>query len=262
VPADLVPADERSEPTLGRIDPRAVPTYDRGGIVRGPRSEKRLALVFTGGSFADGGPRILDDLKARGAGASFFLTGDFCRYAAFRPIITRMRDEGHYVGAHSDKHLLYASWDSPPKLLVTRAEFDADLTRNLVELEKLGIPQPRARVFLPPSEHYTQENADWSTARGLVLIGFTPGTRSSADYLPDNDPNFISAPEIVKTILKKEATDRDGLNGFLLLMHVGATPERTRDRLHDYLGALLDELGRRGYRFVRVDELLELPPSI
>lgn len=245
---------------LVRIDPRGAPTYERGAIVRGPRNEKRLALVFTGGSFADGGPRILDDLKARGAGASFFLTGDFCRYAAFKPIIARMRDEGHYVGAHSDKHLLYASWDSPPKLMVTRTQFDEDLTKNLIELEKLGIPQPRARVFLPPYEHYTREIADWSTARGLVLINFTSGTRSSADYLPDNDRNFISAPEIVKTILKKEATDRDGLSGFLLLMHLGATPERTIDRLHDQLGALLDELGRRGYRFVRVDELIEIPP--
>lgn len=59
---------------------------------------------------------------------------------------------------------------------------------------------------------------------------------------------------------KKEETDPDGLSGFLLLMHLGATPERTIDRLHDYLGPLMDELGRRGYRFVRVDELLGVTP--
>jgi hypothetical protein len=39
-------------------------------------------------------------------------------------------------------------------------------------------------------------------------------------------------------------------------MHLGAGPGRTRDHLHDQLPGLLDELLRRGYRFVRVDELL------
>lgn len=253
-PADLAADAHTAPPDLA--DPRAAPTFDRGALVRGPRHQRRLALVYTGGSFADGGTKILDELKAHGAGGSFFLTGDFCRYAAFQPLVARMHREGHYVGAHSDKHLLYASWDSPPKLLVTRAQFDDDLTRNLIELEALGIPRAQAPVFLPPYEHHTQEIADWTVARGMVLVGFTPGTRSSADYLPDTDPGFISAPEIVKTILKKEETDPDGLNGFLLLMHLGATPERTVDRLHDHLGALMDELGRRGYRFVRVDALL------
>jgi len=38
-------------------------------------------------------------------------------------------------------------------------------------------------------------------------------------------------------------------------MHVGAGPGR-RDKMHDRLGELLDVLSSRGYRFVRVDELL------
>lgn len=237
-------------------DPRVVPLQDRGAIVRGPRHKKSLALVYTGGFFADGGNKILDELLRRAAVASFFLTGDFCRSPAFQPLIARMRDEGHYVGAHSDKHLLYASWDTPPTLLVTRMEFDDDLTRNLLELERLGISRSRAPVYLPPYEHYTQEVADWTSARHMLLINFTSGTRSSADYLPDDDRNYISAPAIISTILKKEKTDPDGLSGFLLLMHVGAGPERKSDRLHDYLGLLLDELTAREYRFVRVDELL------
>lgn len=149
-PADLAVTDGPTAPP-DLADPRAAPTYERGAIVRGPRNAKRLALVYTGGLFADGGPKSLDELKARGAGGSFFLTGDFCRYAAFQPIITRMHAEGHYVGAHSDKHLLYASWDSPPKLMVTRVQFDEDLTKNLVELEKLGIARTGPASFCPPT---------------------------------------------------------------------------------------------------------------
>jgi peptidoglycan/xylan/chitin deacetylase (PgdA/CDA1 family) len=177
------PPDARVEPDLR--DPKASFTYDRGAITRGARDVKVMALVYTGGFYADGGPTILNELQARGLKASFYFTGDFLRRAEFKPIIERIRDEGHYLGAHSDKHLLYASWDNPPRLLVTREQFDEDLTRNLVEIERFGIPRERARFYLPPYEHYTPEIAAWTAARGMVLHNFTPGTRSHLDYLED-----------------------------------------------------------------------------
>lgn len=236
-------------------------TRDRGGIVRGARAEKRLALEFTGDQFAEGGNTILDALKRRGIKAAFFLTGRFLRNPAFRPIIERIRDEGHYLGPHSDGHLLYAGWDSPPKLLVTEAEFRADLAANLREIERFGIPKRRVRFFLPPYEHYTPEIVHWAKAAGLTLINFTPGTRSNTDYMEDGDPRFVPAEEIVQSILEAERTDPDGLNGFLLLMHVGAGPKRKRDHPYERLGSFLDTLRARGYQFVRVDELLvELKP--
>jgi hypothetical protein len=88
------------------------------------------------------------------------------------------------------------------------------------------------------------------------VINYTPGTRSNADYIEDDAKNFISSKAIYDSILKKEQEDPNGLNGFLLLMHFGVGPKRT-DKFYDHLGALLDELQRRGYEFVRVDELLK-----
>lgn len=250
LPADLPPPSDLR-------DPKAAVTVERGAIVRGPRDQKVMAVMYTGGDYADGGPTILGELQRRGLKASFFFTGDFLRRAEYKPLIERIRDEGHYIGAHSDKHLEYASDDSPPKLLVTRAEFEEDVTRNLVEIERFGIPRSAARIFLPPFEQYTPEIAAWTRARGMLLINFTEGTSSNADYLEDTAPNFISAEAIVKSILAQEERTRDdGLRGFLLLMHIGVGPDRKRDRLYEHLGALLDELSRRGYRFVRVDELL------
>src|SRR5690606_25358430 len=82
-----------------------------GAIVRGPVDRKRLALVFTGHEFAEGGDPILDALGARTVRASFFLTGVFLRNEAFAPLVHRMVREGHYVGAHSDEHLLYCPWE-------------------------------------------------------------------------------------------------------------------------------------------------------
>ena len=239
----------------GRED-RAQPALDRGAVVRGPRHQRRLALVFTADRFAEGAPAILDALRARRLRASFFLTGRFLRDAAARPVVERLRDEGHLVGPHSDAHLLYASWDRPPRLRVTRAEFEADLAANLRELERFGIAPGQVRYFLPPFEHYTEEIARWTAAGGRALINHTPGTRSHTDSMTDDDPRFTPAAAIVESILHAERTDPDGLNGYLLLMHLGAGPGRTRDHLHERLGPLLDELARRGYSFVRVDELL------
>ncbi len=237
-------------------DARSTVTLDRGCIVRGPRDKKTIALEFTGGSFADGGTTILKTLKKHDIKASFFFIGDFFRDPAFRPLIEQIRDEGHYLGPHSDKHPLYASWDNPPRLEITRKAFNADLDGNMALMEKFGVSQDQARFFIPPYEHYTQEISDWTAERGMVLINLTRGTRSHADYMNDEDPNFISSEDMAKSILEYEAKDPDGLNGFLLLMHIGAGPGRTKDYLYNHLDELVTELKRRGYNFARVDELL------
>ncbi|MCX7717010.1 MAG: polysaccharide deacetylase family protein [Candidatus Sumerlaeaceae bacterium] len=232
-------------------------TMERGAVVRGPRDRRVLAVQFTGGQYADGGTTILEELKKRGIKASFYFTGDFLRTPEFKPLIERIRDEGHYLGPHGDKHLLYASWEQPPKLLITREEFDSDLTANMQEIERFGIPKDKARFFNPAYQHYTREIADWTRARGMVLVNYSTGTLSHADYMLDDDPRYRSSEEMVRSVLEYEKQDPDGLNGFILHMHIGAGPGRTRDHLYNYLGGLLDELRRRGYSFVRVDELLK-----
>ena len=184
-------------------DAAGAPERAHGGIVRGPAAERRIAIEFTGHEFAEGGATILDELARRGARASFFLTGDFLRTPAFAPLIRRIVAEGHYLGPHSDKHLLYCDW---------------------VEREK-------------------------------TLVNFTPGTRSNADYTGEADRNFVASQRIYDSILAREREDPHGLNGYLLLLHVGAGPGRA-DKMHDRLGSLLDALTARGYRFVRVDDLL------
>lgn len=231
-------------------------TTERGAVVRGPRDRKVMAVQFTGGQYADGATTILEELKKRGIKASFYFTGDFLRNPEFKPLIERVCNEGHYLGPHGDKHLLYASWEQPPKLLVTREQFDADLSANMREIERFGIPADKACYFNPAYQHYTQEIADWTRERGMILVNYTTGTLSHADYMLDDDPRYRTSEEMVKSVLDYERRDADGLNGFILHMHIGAGPGRTRDHLYNHLGGLLDELARRGYCFVRVDELL------
>ncbi len=239
---------------LAALAPAADLAERDGAIVRGPRAARRMALVFTGHEFAEGGETILDELAKHGARATFFLTGDFLDNPRFRVLVRRIVAEGHGLGPHSDKHLLYCEWTASKKPLVSKAVFKADMLANLEKIERLGTARPR--YFLPPYEHYNEEIARWSAELGLRLVNFTPGTRSNADYTEEGKPNFVASQAIFDSILYREREDPHGLNGFLLLLHIGAGPGRT-DKFHARFAALLDELAGKGYRFVRLEDLWE-----
>src|SRR5581483_859220 len=156
--------------------------FREGGVVRGPQDRKRLALVFTGHEFAEGGEIILDELARHHAKGSFFLTGHFLGNPDFEPLVLRIMREGHYLGPHSDQHLLYCSWEASKRTLVSRAEFVADLESNLSKLERFGIKRGQAGYFLPAYEHYNAQLVAWAQELGLTLVNYTPGTRANADY--------------------------------------------------------------------------------
>jgi len=227
-----------------------------GAIIRGSTSAKRLAFVFTGHEFAEGGETILNEFSLHKGKGSFFLTGDFLANTNFGPFIRRIVQEGHYLGPHSDKHVLYCPWDGPKKTLVTREEFRADLAANLQKIEEAGFSRVQLRYFLPPYEHYNRQIAEWAEEMGLTLINYTPGTRSNADYTGEAEKNFVSSKTIFESIVAKERQDPNGLNGFLLLLHVGSGPGR-EDKFHKRFGELLEHLAGKGYKFVRVEELLK-----
>jgi peptidoglycan/xylan/chitin deacetylase (PgdA/CDA1 family) len=231
-------------------------TVREGGIIRGPLEKKQLALVFTGQTYAERADTILDQLKLHHAQASFFLTGDFLANTNFRGIVQRLIKEQHYVGPHSDKHLLYCPWDGPKRTLISHKEFYDDLESNLKKLESLGLRRTNVRYFLPPFEHYNQQIVDWTAEMHMQVVNYSPGTRSNADYTGEGDKNFVSSSRIFDSIVEKERTDPHGLNGFILLLHVGAGPER-QDKFASRFGELLDYLQKRGYAMVRVDTLLQ-----
>lgn len=253
-----------SSPSRNRLRERAVGlpnpdprfTYDQGGITRGDKTSKRVALVFTGDEFAEGGTVIADALAKHGVKASFFLTGRFYRTRTNRQIIERLRKDGHYFGPHSNDHLLYADWNDRNKTLVTREKFERDLNDNFAAMRPFGIDRKQVTFYMPPYEWYNREIADWTDVMGHRIINFTPGTRSNADYTTDDDENYISSEAIISRIKEYESKDGHGLNGFILLTHIGSGPKRT-DKFHNRIDELITWLKTRGYEPVRVDELLD-----
>ncbi len=230
-------------------------TWSHGGIVRGSLDKPVLALVFTGDEFGDGTAHIREVLARQKIKGSFFFTGRFYRNPDFADDIRALEADGHYLGAHSDQHLLYCSWENRDSLLVTRDEFAKDIFDNYAEMARFGVEMREAPIFMPPYEWYNDQISSWANELGLTLINYSPGTRSHADYTTPDLDHYISSDAIMLSITSYEAQDRRGLNGFILLTHVGTAPERT-DKFYLRLEELVEILKKRGYGFQRIDELL------
>ena len=233
-------------------------TFHQGGVVRGPRKEPRLALVFTGGEHGEGATTILDALYERGLKASFFLTGDYLEDPERVLTVQRMIEEGHYVGPHGNAHLLYAPWENREASLVTELQFKRDLAANLAELRSIGVSRSSPTFFIPPYEWYNEQHARWADEMGCLLFNFTPGSGSHRDFAPEGHSAFRPSSVLVSEILKHEESQPDGLNGHLLLLHLGS---KRNDKLPPHLGGLLDEITRRGYDMVRVDQMITRLPQ-
>ncbi|HRP30918.1 MAG TPA: polysaccharide deacetylase family protein [Agriterribacter sp.] len=211
-------------------------------------------MVFTGDEFGDGANPIATTLKEKNIKASFFLTGNFYRNPTFAALIQRLKKDGHFLGSHSDKHLLYCDWSKRDSLLITRHAFIADLQNSYSTMRRFGIVRKDAPYFLPPYEWYNDSISSWAQQWGLTLINFTPGTLSNADYTTPDMKNYRSSDSIYHSIITYEQTH--GLNGFILLLHIGTDAGRT-DKMYHRLGDLVSYLQQRNYRLIRIDELLQ-----
>ena len=224
-------------------------TQNFGGITRLDSTTKKIYLSFTGGDYNDGKDWIIKVLRRKKIKANFFFTGDFYRLLANRKVIKKLRRSGHYLGPHSDKHLLYASWENRDALLVSKAEFNKDLLDNYEAMLAFGIKKEAATFFMPPYEWYNDSISIWAKELEVQVVNFSPGTYSNADYTtPDMGKRYRSSAELYKRILDYESTAKNGLNGFILLLHIGTHPDRT-DKFYYRLADLVEELKRRGYQF-------------
>jgi len=231
-------------------------TYSQGGIIRADRTKKQISLVFTGHEFAEGYDVLKKVFEKHNIKAGFFFTGDFYRDKKFDGLLKELKEKGHYLGGHSDKHVLYAPWEKRDSTLVTKQEFLDDLSRNYAEIAKFGVEKEDAPYFLPPYEWYNSQIAAWCKEIGITLINFSPGTSSNQDWtVPVKGEPYYSSDTLYNRILNFEKKNPDGLNGFILLTHMGTDPRRT-DKFYNRMESLITELEKRGYKFVRIDKLL------
>ena len=220
-----------------------------GATVRKGTDRKVIHLIFSADQSFEGAQPILQTLDQHSIKASFFLTGNCLRNEPFKPVIREIIHKGHFVGAHSDNHLLYAPWENRQVSLVTPDSLIADLRKNMAELEKYGIDISTVKYYLPPYEYYNREHVSLIESEGQITVNFTPGLRTAADYTTPDMPNYKSSQELIEQLFDFE--EKEGLNGAIILIHPGTENKRT-DKLYLRLDEIIKSLKTKGYTFERL----------
>ena len=138
---------------------------------------------------------------------------------------------------------------------MTKDEFMQDMLANYSEMERFGIKPNDALFFIPPYEWYNEIVVQWAEEMNLVLFNMTPGTLSHADYTTPGMPGYRDSKTIYHSILDYNKSHKNGLNGFILLIHIGSHPDRT-EKFYLMLKPLITELKIKGYQFQRIDHLI------
>ncbi|MDX9773165.1 MAG: glycoside hydrolase family 9 protein [Bacteroidales bacterium] len=223
--------------------------YDsHGAMIRKGSDEKTIYLVFSADEYGEGFEHILNVLDGKGVKGSFFLTGNFLRNKEFASYVKRIISGGHYLGPHSDGHLLYVPWENRDTLLVTKDQFNADIRDNYAALRKSGLKIEKLRYFLAPYEWYNSAIARWSAEMGMTLVNLTPGTGTNADYTTPDMVNYRTSDQLIERLERFEESSPEGLNGAIILIHPGTAPERT-DRLYLRLEEIISFYSAKGYIF-------------
>jgi len=212
-----------------------------GAIVRSDTLKKSIYLCFTGHDHVEGFEHVISVLNKQKVKGSFFFTGDFVR--SYKDLVKDIAENGHYVGAHSDKHLLYCDWHNRDSLLFSEDHIREDILQNLYALKELGI---FSKYFMPPYEWYNHKVVEIASQLDQITVNFSPGTLSNADYTTPDMPNYVSSKEILESIYNYLSLN--SMNGFHLLIHPGTSPQR-KDKFYSQLDKLITELGNAGYHF-------------
>lgn len=237
--------------------PVAIPIKQMGAIIKSVHpTQPSVALVFTGDEYGEGLNTIQQILAKEQVKAGFFFTGRFYNNQAFAKSIKALEKAEHYLGAHSNDHLLYNDWANRNKLLVSYDSFSTDIDKNFAAMEKLGVHTQQRKLFIPPFEWWNDSIASWCNWKGLDLFSFTPGTYTNADYTwPEMGNSYQSNAALMNRLKELVATPRK-LNGNILLLHVGTDPRR-KEKLYLELPIIIQLLRKNGYTIKRIDELIQ-----
>lgn len=191
-------------------------------FVKGPY----ISITFDDGPSAEYTPTLLDDLKARGIKATFFLVGQ--NVQEFPQLVSRMVEEGHEVANHSWSHPAFAKMS------------DAAVTAQIEKTQDAiyaacGV---RPTLLRPPYGSITKRQKSWIHQHfGLHIILW------SVDPLDWKKPG--------EAVVRSRIVNGTH-SGAIILAHdihgatVRAMPET------------FDQLLAKGYKFVTVSELLAM----
>jgi len=200
------------------------------GIKKVDVEEKLVALTFDDGPDPKYTPRVLDFARGHHIPLTFFLLGE--RVRLHPELARRMLAEGHAIGNHT--------WSHTVLIGLSEAEDGAEIEACEAEIEK--ICGYHTKLFRPPKGKVDETVARAAATRGYEIILWSVAVEHHDAKTPQ-----AMADRVVQRVRP----------GSIILAHDGSPHQDiSRDRTVAALPMLVDELRRRGYRFVTVPELL------
>lgn len=247
-------------PTPSRINPETgLPL----GVNNGNAHKRMVALTFDGGAYANAAEDILDTLGSRNVKVTMFLTGKFIkRYPA---LVKRFVGEGHEVGNHTFSHPHLTMWEKNRTHATRPGVTEAFLAREL-DLANRAFVRITGRtmpsLWRAPYGEINDELCRWAQKHGYLHIGWRQGRRwwenlDSNDWIPDeNTPGYHSPEEVYEKVTRLARLEPHGINGGIVLLHLGTERKDPSTQVHRILGKIIDDLRAAGYVFATVSTLL------
>ena len=189
------------------------------GGTRGPCAAGHVLLTFDDGPTRDVTPAVLDTLAAKGAKATFFVTGEHVRDNP--DLVRRAIAEGHRVGNHS--------WDHPDLATLSPEDAEAQLQRTNAEIQQATGQAPSE--WRPPygsTNPVVDAVAQRLGLTAMIPWDIAPGDAETQDPVP---------PETIRDrVLQEVRPDA------IVLLHDAWTPNTPAA-----LALILDGLTGQGY---------------
>jgi len=194
-------------------------------------SQKAVALTFDDGPDPEKTSLVLDVLNKHNAHATFFVIGNL---AEKQPqLLQKMAVQGHEVANHSYSHKDFASNDTD--------YFKDEIDKTNALINETTSQKPV--LFRPPGGYLSDKLVELIKKENLTIAYWT-WQQDSKDWKNGNSATSI-ANHIIKNIQP----------GQIILLHDGSSNGAQTALAVDIL---LDKLGKDGYRFITMSQLIKL----
>lgn len=219
---------------------RQAATFPGVFYLQGNESQKVIALTFDDGP-SQFTPALLDVLKKHQVKATFFVLGKSMEQSP--ELVKRAHAEGHTLGNHS--------WDHPN---LSEMSGEAYWTKQLQPTQDMfqKVLGFKPSLMRPPYGFLTDAQIKGIDGHGMKAILWS--VASDDWYLTHTMQNAAAADAIAGQVVKYAHP------GAIVLAHDAGG--RTRQPTIEATDRYIAELKKQGYRFVTVDQLLGVKPTL
>ena len=192
-----------------------------------------------------------------------FLTGRFMQKE--QDMVRRIINDGHEVGSHTWSHPHLTSFAQDRTQTTLPSVTEAFLARELLMTDSVFSAiygSKLSPLWRSPYGDHNRTICVWGQRAGFLHIGWGQGRTwrrnlDSNDWTPNEETAGYHTPqEVYDKIMELAGEPEGGINGGIILMHLGTVRTQREKQVHLILGRLIDSLHSLGYRMVTVSELL------